>query len=100
MSLDDAIKYGIENIKDIIALGFNPKLTYIFSNYNSSSLFEYNTLRISKAINLNEALRIFGFNLTSNIGMIQFPAKEIAPAFPTSFPFLDQGRIRPHSLRQ
>ena len=90
MLLDDAIKYGIENIKDIIALGFNPKLTYIFSNYNSSSLFEYNTLRISKVINLNEALKIFGFDLTSNIGMIQFPAKEIAPAFPTSFPFLDK----------
>lgn len=88
LRLDEAVQYGLDNIKDIIAFGFDPKLTYIFSNYRSSHHFDENTLKISKMINLNEAFKVFGFDMSSNIGMVQFPAKEIAPAFSSSFHFL------------
>ena len=90
LRLDEAIQYGFDNIKDIIAFGFDPKLTYIFSNYHSSHHFDENTLKISKLINLNEAFKVFGFDMSSNIGMVQFPAKEIAPAFSSSFDFLEK----------
>lgn len=92
-SFEESTKYCAENIKDIIAFGFNPKLTYIFSNVESSHLFEKNTLKIAKSISLNEACKIFGFDNNSNIGMIGFPAKEIAPCFASSFEFLNKGAM-------
>lgn len=93
MSLEDSMKYGRENMKDIIAFGFNTDLTYIFSNVISSHLFEKNTLKIAKAISLNEACKVFGFDMNSNIGMINFPAKEIAPCYASSFNFLKKGTM-------
>ncbi|KAK6089405.1 hypothetical protein P3W45_001542 [Vairimorpha bombi] len=93
MSLEDSMKFGRENMKDIIGFGFNPQLTYIFSNVLSSHLFEKNTLKISKAISLNEACKVFGFNMNSNIGMLNFPAKEIAPCYASSFKFLEKGTM-------
>jgi tryptophanyl-tRNA synthetase len=32
LSIDEAYRYARENAKDIIALGFDPKNTFIFSN--------------------------------------------------------------------
>ncbi|CAD25963.1 TRYPTOPHANYL tRNA SYNTHETASE [Encephalitozoon cuniculi GB-M1] len=93
MRLEDAMAYGRENIKDIVALGFDPKLTYIFSNVEASHHFEENILKISKTINLNEAIKVFGFDMSSNIGQVGFPAKEIAPCFSSSFRFIGKGAM-------
>lgn len=93
ISLENCRKFATENIKDIIAFGFDPKLTYIFSNYESSHLFMENTLKISKSINLNEAMKVFGFDFNTNIGMIDFPAKQIAAGFSTSFSFLPKNML-------
>ncbi|AFM99314.1 aminoacyl-tRNA ligase [Encephalitozoon hellem ATCC 50504] len=91
--LEDAIENGKENIKDIVALGFDPKLTYIFSNVESSHHFEKNVLKVAKTINLNEASKIFGFNMSSSIGQVGFPSKEIAPCFSSSFKFIQEGAM-------
>lgn len=91
LSLEDVRGYAMENIKDIIAYGFDPQLTYIYSNYESSHLFYSNTLRVSKHVNLNDACKIFGFGPSTNIGMVGFPAKQIASAFASSFGFLKPG---------
>lgn len=88
ITLKQSVEFGRENMKDIIAFGFDPDLTYIFSDVESSHLFLENTLKISKSISLNEVLKVFGFNTSTNIGMIEFPAKEIATAFSSSFSFL------------
>lgn len=88
LSLESAVEYGKRNIKDIIAFGFDPDLTYIFSNFESSHLFLENILKVSKSISLNEAMKVFGFDGSTNIGMVDFPAKEIAASFSSSFPFL------------
>lgn len=93
MDLEEVIRNGRENIKDIIAFGLDPKLTYIFSNVESCHRFEKNTLKISKAINLNEALKVFGFNLSSSVGQVGFPCREIAPCFSSSFEFIREGSM-------
>ncbi|WUR05128.1 tryptophanyl-tRNA ligase (WARS1) [Vairimorpha necatrix] len=92
-SLEESMKYCKENMKDIIAFGFDPDLTYIFSNVASAHLFEKNVLKISKSITLNEACKVFGFDMNSNIGMINFPSKEIAPCYASSFDFLQKGSM-------
>lgn len=88
ITLEQSVEFGKENIKDIIAFGFDPNLTYIFSDVESSYLFLENTLKISKSISLGEAIKVFGFDTNTNIGMVAFPSKEIAAAFSSSFSFL------------
>jgi len=93
MRMEDAIYYARENIKDIIAFGFDPDLTYIFTNIESSHHFEQNVLKISRSINLNEAFKVFGFDMCSSIGQVGFPPKEIAPCFASSFRFIEKNSM-------
>ncbi|KAG0420112.1 Tryptophan--tRNA ligase, partial [Dictyocoela roeselum] len=88
LTMEQAHTNAIENAKDIVALGFDPRNTFLFINSRYSHVFDHNTLRVSKLISLHDAIKIFGFDENSNIGQIHFPAKEIAPCFPDSFPFL------------
>lgn len=88
MSLEDAVYYGKKNIEDIIAFGFNPEKTFIFLNTEYSHKFNTNSLKIGKAINFHEAKKVFGFDDSYSLSQIEFPAKEIAPCFSTSFSFL------------
>lgn len=90
IELSESIRYGRENIKDIIAFGFDPKKTFIFSNTEYCHNFHKNTIKISKSISLSEAIKVFGFDGNSSIGQVEFPAKEIAPCFPSSFGFLNK----------
>ncbi|KAM0674851.1 hypothetical protein GVAV_001670 [Gurleya vavrai] len=93
MSLEDAIFYGKENIKDIIAFGFNPKKTFLFLNSEYSYKFYFNTLKIGKSISLKEASKIFGFDESFSVSQIEFPVKEIVPCFSSSFDFLEEKMI-------
>jgi tryptophanyl-tRNA synthetase len=43
-------------------------------------------VRIWKAITVNQVNGVFGFDGTSNIGKIAFPAIQAAPSFGSSFP--------------
>lgn len=54
--------YSYSNAKDIIACGFNPNKTLIFSNTlsNGGSLY-FNNVLIMKAINMSEIKAIYGF---------------------------------------
>ncbi len=47
-----------------------------------------NIVRIWKAVTTNTVNGIFGFDGTSNIGKIAFPAIQAAPSFPSSFPLV------------
>ncbi|ELA41090.1 tryptophan-tRNA ligase [Vittaforma corneae ATCC 50505] len=93
ITLDNSREYGRNNIKDIIAFGFDPDLTYIFSNFESSHVFMENILKTSKSISLNEAMKVFGFDESTNIGMIDFPSKQIAAGFSSSYPFLKKNML-------
>ena len=51
------------NAKDIIAVGFDPKKTFIFSDYDyMGGAFYRNVTRMSKHVTLNVARAVFGFN--------------------------------------
>jgi tryptophanyl-tRNA synthetase len=63
LKIEDANKYAIENAKDIIAFGFDPEKTFMFSNLNyMSGPFYKNVVKISKCITLNVSKATFGFN--------------------------------------
>eukprot|EP00042_Codosiga_hollandica_P052977 m.681672 g.681672 ORF g.681672 m.681672 type:complete len:551 (+) comp58600_c1_seq4:211-1863(+) len=89
LTLDQTMRMLRENAKDIIACGFNPDKTFIFSDVEfMGGEFYKNVLRIQKCVLLNQAQKVFGFTESDNIGKIAFAAIQAAPSFPTSFPFL------------
>lgn len=85
----DATRYAKENAKDIIALGFDPAKTFIFSDFEfMGGAFYYNVCFAAKYITLNQIKGAFGFNDSNNIGEFHFPSTQAAPAFATSFPHI------------
>jgi tryptophanyl-tRNA synthetase len=55
-----------------------------------------NIVRIWKAVTTNTVNGIFGFDGTSNIGKIAFPAVQAAPSFASSFPVVLGGTRESH----
>jgi len=86
-------KMAFENARDIIALGFDMKKTFIFSDFSHiGGHFYENMLKIMKHVTFNQVKGIFGFDESSNIGKIMFPAVQAAPSFSSSFPNVLQGK--------
>ncbi|TGO09141.1 hypothetical protein BTUL_0178g00270 [Botrytis tulipae] len=88
-TIEEVQSYTSSNAKDIIAVGFDPKKTFIFSDYDyMGGAFYKNVTRISKHVTLNVARAVFGFNDSSCIGKIHFGAVQGATSFANSFPHI------------
>jgi tryptophanyl-tRNA synthetase len=62
-TIEAVTKYTKQNAKDIISVGFDPKKTFIFSDYDyMGGAFYRNVTRMSKHITFNVAKAVFGFN--------------------------------------
>ncbi|VDN54141.1 unnamed protein product [Dracunculus medinensis] len=93
ITLDEARKMANENIKDIIACGFSPDQTFIFTNSQyMCPAFYGNVLKIWNLVTNNQVRGIFGITGEDSIGKIAFPALEAAPCFSNSFPEIFNGR--------
>ena len=73
--------YTNENILDIIAIGFDPKLTKIIIDTKHINHLYPIAIEIAKKITFSTAKAVFGFTNTTNIGMIGFPPIQAAPCF-------------------
>ena len=82
------IQMGIENIKDIIAFGFDPEKTFIFLDTQYIEHLYPNVIKVQKHVNFNQLKGIFGFNESDNVGKFAFPPVQAAPAFSSSFPHI------------
>jgi len=78
----------MENARDIIACDFDYEKTFIFSDLDYVGRMYPNIVRIWKAVTTNTVNGIFGFDGSSNIGKIAFPAIQAAPSFASSFPIV------------
>lgn len=87
LTIEDVKKFAVDNAKDIVAVGFNPENTFIFSDlqYMNSAFYE-NVVRTSRQITTSTAKAVFGFTDSDCIGKIHFASVQIATAFPSSFP--------------
>lgn len=87
LTIQDVKKFAAENAKDIIAVGFNPENTFIFSDLEYMGKGFYETVvRVSRQITGSTAKAVFGFTDSDCIGKIHFASIQIASAFPSSFP--------------
>jgi tryptophanyl-tRNA synthetase len=64
---------GINNIKDVIAFGFDPKKTFIFSDVNYIHYLFPNVIKTQKHINLSQIKGIFGFKSSEPVGKFAYP---------------------------
>lgn len=87
LTIDDVKKFAKQNAKDIIAVGFKPENTFIFSDleYMNGAFYE-NVVRTLRQITTSTAKAVFGFQDMDNIGKVHFASVQIATAFPSSFP--------------
>ncbi|XP_060574814.1 tryptophan--tRNA ligase, cytoplasmic-like [Ruditapes philippinarum] len=95
LALEETNRLAHENVKDIIALGFDVNKTFIFSDLEyigSCPDFYKNMLRVQKLVTFNQVKGIFGFGDSDCIGKISFPAIQAAPSFSSSFPLIFNGK--------
>lgn len=107
-NLDNYIKFGRENAKNIICLGFDTNKTYIFSNFNeigrgNLGLWK-NNVEMSSFVSVNQIRSIFGLNQLSlfcddngnnkctatpcSIAMMSWPIYQSIPCLSSSFNFI------------
>ena len=92
LTLDETKKWGYENALDIIALGFDPKLTNIFLDTEFIKTMYPTAIRAAKKITFSTIKAVFGFDNSNNIGSIFFTSIQTVPCFLES---MEQGRKVP-----
>lgn len=89
LTLEKCNEFSYSNAKEIIAVGFDPKKTFIFSNIDfMGGAFYRNVLKISRCITSNASKATFGFSDSDCIGKYHFVSIQAAPSFSNSFPHI------------
>lgn len=81
LTLEQANKLGYDNALDIIALGFDPKKTFIFSNIDYAKVLYPQALKVAKKITFSTTKAVFGFKEDNNIGQIFYTSMQAVPCF-------------------
>jgi len=86
LTLDEANRLAKENAKDIVACGFNPAKTWIFSNLETvgGSLYR-NIVLVMRQTSGNMIHGIYGLDLNNSVGQLSWPCFQVAPAYSSSF---------------
>lgn len=74
-------KFSYENILDIIAVGLDAKKTFIFKDSEYIKNVYPLMLKVAKKITTNTAKAVFGFNDSTNIGLMFYPTYQLIPTF-------------------
>ncbi len=81
LSLEDTHKWAMDNILDIIACGFDPKITDIFLDTEYSKTMYKEAMKVGKHITFSTAKAVFGFKNENNLGEIFYTCMQSVPAF-------------------
>jgi tryptophanyl-tRNA synthetase len=84
-TISEPQKWAYENSLDIIALGFDPKKTKIIMDTKNIGVLYNLALQIAKRMTYSTVRAVFGFQESTNIGMLFYPAIQAVPAFLESY---------------
>lgn len=79
--LADMTKNGYENALDLVALGFKPENTFIIYDVQDIDLLYDIALEVAKRITYSTARATFGFQDSTNLGWVFWPAVQAVPCF-------------------
>ncbi|KAI5846361.1 hypothetical protein DFP73DRAFT_494365 [Morchella snyderi] len=89
LTIADVKGFSRNNARDIIAVGFDVKKTFIFSDLDfMGGAFYENVVKVSRCITANQSKATFGFTDIDNIGKLHFTAIQASTAFATTFPHI------------
>ena len=92
MTLEQTHAFAYENALDVIALGFDKKKTYLFTDTDYAKTLYPQALKVAKRITASTVKAAFGFTDTNNIGEFFFTSVQAVPAF---LPSVQAGRNIP-----
>ena len=81
LGLHEAIRYSHDNALDVLACGFDPKKTFIFSDIEYAKTLYKIAVQVAKHVTNSTVKAVFGFKSSTNIGMLFFPAMQAVPCF-------------------
>jgi tryptophanyl-tRNA synthetase len=79
--LAETMKIGYDNALDLIALGFEPQKTFIIYDVQDIDLLYDIALEVAKRITYSTAKATFGFQDSTNLGWVFWPAVQAVPCF-------------------
>jgi tryptophanyl-tRNA synthetase len=79
--LAENTRFGYENALDLVALGFKPEDTFIIYDVQDIDLLYDIALEVAKRITYSTAKATFGFQDSTNLGWIFWPAIQAVPCF-------------------
>lgn len=88
IELQKFTKLSYENVKDILAVGFDQDKTFIFNNSEYMGTMYPNVARFQKNVTYNQLKGCFGVDGSDNCGKVAYPAIQAAPTMSTSFPHI------------
>ncbi len=92
LSREDTAHWGLENLYDILALGFDPKRTHVFFDSRSIAALYPLAIRVARKIPYSTVKAVFGFEPSTNIGLVFYTALQTVPCF---YPSWAEGRTVP-----
>jgi len=92
LSREDTAYWGLENLYDILALGFDPKRTHVFFDSRSIAALYPLAIRVARKIPYSTVKAVFGFEPSTNIGLVFYTALQTVPCF---YPSWAEGRSAP-----
>ncbi|MEM3578054.1 MAG: tryptophan--tRNA ligase [Candidatus Bathyarchaeia archaeon] len=81
LELKETTNFAYENALDLIALGFKPENTFIIFDVQDIDLLYDIALEVAKRVTYSTAKATFGFQESTNIGWIFWPAIQAVPCF-------------------
>lgn len=81
LTLEQTKAFAYENALDIIALGFDKKKTYLFTDTEYAKTIYPQALKVAKKITASTVKAAFGFTDTNNIGEFFYTSVQAVPAF-------------------
>jgi tryptophanyl-tRNA synthetase len=81
MTFEEVQKWTVENMKDVAAVGFNPKKTHFLIDTKHAGLIYPEAIKVAKKITFSMVKSSFGFTETNNVGSIFYTAVQAVPAF-------------------
>jgi len=81
LTMEDVETYTYDNALDIIAMGFDPEKTKIFSDLQNAKTLYKEAIKVAKKVTFSTVKAVFGFDNSTNIGLIFFTSMQSVPAF-------------------
>jgi tryptophanyl-tRNA synthetase len=81
MTYEEIQQWTKENMKDVIAIGFNPEKTNFLIDTKHAGIMYPEAIKVAKKITFSTIKASFGFTDSNNIGSIFYTAMQTVPVF-------------------